>query len=56
MSSASSVVKQCLCGWADDLADEQLGFQLQPASVSVCVSVFLYINFTLWQLSLSVAF
>lgn len=50
LSSASSVVKQCLCGWADDFADEQLGLQLQPG-VCVCVSlhvcVCLGINLTL---------
>lgn len=33
------MVKQCLCGRADDLADEQLGLQLQPG-VCVCVSVY----------------
>lgn len=39
--AASSVVKQCLCGWADDLADEQLGLQLQPdVCVCACVSVY----------------
>ncbi len=43
MSSASSVVKQCLCGWADDLADEQLGLQLQ-SGVCVCVCVCLRVD------------
>lgn len=41
-SSASSVVKQRLCGRADDLADEQLGLQLLYA----LVCVFLCINLT----------
>lgn len=34
-SSASSVVKQRLCGRADDLADEQLGLQLLRSGVCI---------------------
>lgn len=37
-AAASSVVKQSLCGCADDLTDEQFGLKLQSgAYISVCV-------------------